>query len=344
MVQKTVLVTGANGYIGFAVCKAFCLAGWKVFGQMRSGRSAQDFLKEEITPIVTPTQEIYASFSATLPSIDVVVTCCEDLVDYEAHHRRRLAMIRKVCQASFADRGEKPLVIFSSGCKDYGMGLRHQQIGLAPHTEESALNPPPLLVPRTAAARQMFSFSSEFDCIVTRPTTLFGRSSSYYSYIFALAEQAKIKHEGVLTLPERPDSILHGTHIDDCAAAYLNLATSPRKLVAGQAYNISSHRYETLGEIALAIEQSHGIQVKFRDPEPGDAELYGVFILSVFNFPQWVSSDKLRRDTGWTDNKPLFHEGYETYRRAYEAAAGQDTEQVQRVMDKAKGMFTHGGS
>jgi nucleoside-diphosphate-sugar epimerase len=344
MAQKTVLVTGANGFIGFAVCKAFCFAGWKVFGQIRSDRSAQNFLQEEITPIVTPTQDTYASFAATLPAIDVIVTCCEDLVDYDAHHRRRLAMIREVCRASRADRGEKPLVIFSSGCKDYGMGLRHGQVGLAPHTEESPLNPPPLLVPRTAAAQQMFGFDDEFDCIVVRPTTLFGRSSSYYSYIFAMAEQAKTEHEGVLTLPEKPDSILHGTHIDDCAAAYLTLATSPRKVVAGQAYNISSHRYETLGEIALAIQKSHGIQVKFRDPDSRDAELYGVFVLSVFNFPQWVGSDKLRKDTGWTDKKPLFHEAYETYRRAYEAAAGHNTEQVQRVMDKSKGMFTSGVS
>jgi hypothetical protein len=43
----------------------------------------------------------------------------------------------------------------------------------------------------------------------------------------------------------------------------------------------------------------------------------------------------LRKDTGWVDQKPLFNEGYETYRKAYEIAAEEKSEQHQRIMKRA---------
>ena len=51
-----------------------------------------------------------------------------------------------------------------------------------------------------------------------------------------------------------------------------------------------------------------------------------------FNFPQWVDSAHLRNGAGWVDVKPLFGKGYKMYRKAYEAAAGAQSEQHQRLM------------
>ncbi|EXJ73266.1 uncharacterized protein A1O5_03026 [Cladophialophora psammophila CBS 110553] len=338
MPSKTVFITGANGYIGSAVARAFSRDGWTTYGLIRSTRSGRGLMREEVIPIVGTATDASAIIS-DLPPVDVIITCDEDISSYVPHHQNRLSMIKQICRHSVAHGNVKPLVIFSSGCKDYGMTPMHGEEGLEPHTENSPLNPPDLLRPRTKAAMDMLTTHvKDFDCVVTRPTTLYGCSGSYYSYFFSLAERAKKENGGVLELPADPNVILHGTHVEDVAAAYLTLATAPRQLVAGQVYNISGHRYETLSEIVPAIEKSHGIQVRFRDFRPQDEETFGLYVLSLFTFPQWVGSEKLRKDTGWVDKMPLFHQGYEVYRGAYEAAMSEDPEQVERMFGrKARG-------
>jgi len=50
--QRSVLVTGANGYIGGAVAKAFSRAGWRTYGLVRRVSDARNLALDEITPIV----------------------------------------------------------------------------------------------------------------------------------------------------------------------------------------------------------------------------------------------------------------------------------------------------
>lgn len=300
---------------------------------MRSDKSVPDLIKEEIIPVIGNAAN--PTISTNLPPIDVVICCSGDPSNFKAHFDDITSMSQRLSKIAREKGHGKPLVIVSSGCKDYGTTPKDGDPGLAPHTEDSPLNPPPILAERCNGALEMTKFTDDFDCVVTRPTTLYGRSSSYYSYIFLLAEQAKTKSHGIMKIASTPNSILHGTHVDDVAAAYLAIAEAPRHVVAGQAYNISSHRYETLKEIVPAIERSHGVKVEYVDPQEGDETAFAVQIL--FDFPQWVGSDKLRKDTGWTDKKPLFHEGYEVYRRAYEAAAQEKSEQYERVMEIAFG-------
>lgn len=336
MDTKTVFITGANGFIGSAVARTFSSKGWTTYGLIRHERSALELMRNEVIPIIGLASDVN-QWASNLPPIDVIVTCDEDLSNYVPHHQSRLAMIKNICKHSAAlGSSVKPLVIFSSGCKDYGTTPMHGEVGLAPHTETSPLNPPDILRPRTEAATDMLlAHGADFDCVVTRPTTLFGLSGSYYSHFFVLAARAKAEWNGVLELPANPNSILHGAHVDDVAAAYLSLAMAPRDVVRGQSYNISGHRYETLAEIVPHIEESHGIKVKYREHQDSDADTFGLYALALFTFPQWVGSEKIRTEVGWADTKPLFHQGYEVYRKAYEAAISQDPEQVERLISKS---------
>ncbi|KAK5414828.1 hypothetical protein LTR21_011129 [Exophiala xenobiotica] len=335
MSPKTALVTGANGFIGYAVCRAFSLAGWTTYGLMRSDKSALDLRREEIIPIVGTAAD--PSFISDLPPIDVIICCSGDPSNFGTHFKDITSMIRQLSKIAQDNGHGKPLAIISSGCKDYGMTLRHGDPGLAPHTEQSPLNFPPILAERANGALNMMKYTDDFDCVVTRPTTLYGRSGSYYGFIFLFAEFAKSQGNGMLTIASDANAILHGTHVDDVASAYVAIAQAPRDIVASQVYNISSRRYETLGEVAEVVQKHHGIKVEYIDPEDGDKESYAINLL--FNFPQWVGSDKLRKDTGWTDRKPLFTEGYQVYSAAHDAAAQANTEQYERIMRMARGRF-----
>lgn len=125
-----------------------------------------------------------------------------------------------------------------------------------------------------------------------------------------------------LVLATVPNSILHAVHVDDVGQAYLAIATHKnRSEVEGQFFNISSHRYEIVDEIAQALVKEYEIEkgVKYERNENLKEE-DDPWTFNMVELSQWISSEKLRKVTGWSDHKPLFSEALHTYRLAYEAA------------------------
>lgn len=334
---RAVIVTGANGYIGNAVCLAFVRAGWTVYGLVRKENAMPPLASEEIIPVLGSPGDL--SFLPLLleqqGAFDAIVSTTEQIENYEDHFNEIMAMLRALSEASNA-AGKRPLVLFTSGCKDYGLTLRADSPDLAPHTEASPLNPPDVLAPRAFNATKVFENTDLYDAVVLRPTTVFGRSSSYYGPFFELAQQAKDRNEP-LRLPAHPSSVVHGTHVDDCAEAYVSIAEAERNRVAGQCYNISSHRYETLEEVsqALAVEYRLTQGVAYDPPEK--FELVGFDVVGALTgFSQWVGSEKLRSEVGWSDRRRLFSEGLKAYRIAYEEASRQGHSNVLRVKEYVK--------
>lgn len=152
---------------------------------------------------------------------------------------------------------------------------------------------------------------------------------SFYGPILDIA--AKSVESGVLELSAWKECIMHGTHVDDCASAYVVLAEAERSVIEGKTYNIASRRYGTVDEVARAVAKAYGISdVRYVPPVQG-GENSLIFDLLI-NFSQWVGSERLRKDTGWKDKKPLFSEAVEQYRLAYEAAIAANDPGVARIM------------
>ena len=258
--HKTVLVTGANGYIGNAVARAFVRAGWITYGLIRNVQAQTLLAADEIIPVLGSTADL--SFLDNLYAItrtfDVIVSTTEQILDYIPHYNDTVALLRTLSETSNS-AGVRPLVLFSSGCKDYGMTALAGSEDLSPHTQTSPLNPPPFAINCASHAIKLFSQSDLFDAVVLRPTTVYGLSGSFYDPLFDIAAQAAEK--GVLELTADPNNILHGTHVDDCAEAYVAIAEcGDRDVVEGQCYNISGYRYETLDKIANALVKEYGIR------------------------------------------------------------------------------------
>ena len=313
--RKTVLVTGANGYIGNAVAKSFSRAGWRTFGLVRRREDGADLARNEIHPIVGSPEDLSFLDQAGGAVFDVVVSNTEDRRNAAAHLEKVHAMLNEVARRS-RQAGVRPLAMFSSGCKDYGkMAEKHGDPGLAPHTESSPLNPPGPLAPRTnLGAALLLGGDASYDATVLRPTIVYGHSSSLYGALFDLASRS----ESVLQILGDPNAVMHSLHVDDCADAYVGLAQHPKRdEVARQAFNISNGKYETAQEVGEALAKSYGLTVEFAAP-PGDLSMLSVHALA--NFWQWVSSDKLRALTGWSERRSAFVEGIEEYRLAYEAS------------------------
>ncbi len=311
-----VFVTGANGYVGNAVAKAFRAAGWKVFGLIRRREDAVDLARHEIHPIVGSPTDL--SFLGEVEDVvfDVVVSNTEDRSD-AAGHLEHVHRLLDAFGSSSLRAGVKPLVMFTSGCKDYGkMREKHGDAGLSPHTEHSPLDPPPSLEPRAQfGAALLGGNDAPYDATVLRPTIVYGNSSSLYGALFDLAA----KSDRILRMVGDPNAVMHSVHVDDCARAYVALAEHPdRSKVAGQAFNVANETYETAREIGEALARSYGLEPEFAATGE-DVSMLSVHGLA--NFWQWVGSDKLRSLTGWRERRPDFVKGLDEYRLAYEAHA-----------------------
>ncbi|RGP60938.1 hypothetical protein FSPOR_10322 [Fusarium sporotrichioides] len=341
--RRNVLVTGANGYIGLAVCRAFVRAGWNTYGLIRNSRAKEELALFEIIPVVGSFTDL--SFLEPLfelvNTFDVVVSCTEKMPGYAAHFEEVIACVEILARRSNRE-GIRPLVLWSSGCKDYGTTPLHDAPDLAAHVEDSPLNGPEILKERTVNSVKVFNYTDLFDAAVVRPTCVFGYSSSYYGAIFDYADTERAAHSQVLRVPGNANSIMHATHVDDCGDAYVSLAEhGERGAIAGQSFNISGHRYETLDEIATSVAKEYGFEkgVHFVSANEADPS-FPRGLHFVFSFSQWVGSDKLRSLTGWKDRRALFSEGIHAHRLAYEAFRGRGYVNVGEIQKRIQTVLT----
>ncbi|KAH7126120.1 hypothetical protein EDB81DRAFT_810436 [Dactylonectria macrodidyma] len=319
---RTVLVTGANGYIGSAICRAFVRAGWKTFGLIRKAEAATELELAEAIPVVgtfTDHGFLDALYEKS-QTFDAIVSCTEQFPGYAAHFAQVMGLVQ-ILAAKSNENGVRPLVLWSSGCKDYGVTAVHGAPDLSPHTEESPFNGPELVRERQESCMTIFDHPKLFDAVLLRPTCVFGLSSSYYGAMFDFVADEAATGAKTLRVPNNPDSIMHATHVDDCAESYLALAQyKDRKAIAGQAFNISSHRYETTREVTEALAKEYGFEGGVEFVSPAEAPTsYPSGLHSLFGFSQWVGSDKIRQTIGWTDKRLLFSQNVAVHRRAYEA-------------------------
>lgn len=288
---------------------------------------------EEIIPILGSLgdQSFLPSLLERQKTFDAIVSTTEQLPNYESHFKAAISLLQSLADASNA-AGVRPIILFTSGCKDYGMTDLADSPTVAEHTESSALNPPNFLRPRTINATKVFEHSDSYDSVVLRPTKVYGRSGSFYSLFFQLATQAKERNEP-LKFPAHAKTVLHGTHIDDCADAYVPIAEcKERKPVACQCCNISGWRYETLEEIAEALVKEYGLEKgAVYDPPQGDSLVAFDPVILLTGFSQWVGSEKLRMELGWKDRSLLFSENSGAYRIACEEASRQSNSSEKKI-------------
>ncbi|KAI0469642.1 NAD(P)-binding protein [Xylariaceae sp. FL0804] len=317
-----VFVTGANGYIGLAVCRAFVRAGYHVYGLVRRPESSSLLETQEIIPVVGSISEDVSWLDKLLDDsrskpFDVIASCTEAM-PFDTHYQHLLAIFTAISKHA-RKAGSKPLVLMSSGCKDYGTTGLHGSPDLEPHTEESPLNPPDLVKGRAYSVLDVFEHSALFDAAVLRPTSVYGYGSSYYGTIFDWVAQHRNK-EVPVEVPGDFNTIFHGCHVDDCAEAYVALAEHPaRSEVAGQCFNVSAGRYETLADFTRVLGPEYGIPGVTRASSPG--QQFPVVLAFVLEYSQWVDSSKIRKLTGWSDKRMLLTENIHAYRIAYDAAA-----------------------
>ncbi|KAH7098833.1 hypothetical protein BKA62DRAFT_750737 [Auriculariales sp. MPI-PUGE-AT-0066] len=315
--MPNVLIIGAGGIIGSAVSRAFVRRGWVTYGLVRNVAAGPKLELEEIIPIVAQLRDVDEIVQQLPVTVNVIVSSTSVLENLEAHFTEIMQLTRLVARRSLQS-GTRTLFLYSSGCKDYGYTSVHGDPTLAPHTEDSSIQPFDLVKPRTETALQVLQ-EPDLDPVVLRPTNIIGYTASASGMFFDQLSELQKSPNATLELRVDRNTIIHSTHTDDCAEAYVALAVhEKRQEIAGQAFNISSSVYDTAETIANALVKEYAIPggVKFVE----DGKPQSVVEHMLWGYSQWVDSDKIRKVTGWTDKRPNFVDGIHVYRKAYEAA------------------------
>lgn len=344
MTTKLVLVLGANGYIGNAAARAFVRAGWDVYGLVRSAGSSTALATEEIHPVVGSIDDAstHPAIRQALPATpDVIVSTTENTLDFIPHFNNILALL-EVLSVPRRENSMLPLVIYTSGSKDYGIGPHYANDStLKAIDEESPLRPPQFAAARVQNAPRIFEQPDIYDAVLVRPTNVYGKASSYYSVCFRTGERIAAATEDpsqrVLIAPTQPEWISHALHIDDCSDAYVSIASAPRELIRGEIFNISSESYESAADIleAMAAEYDIAGGIKYVNLDEISSTEDSSLAMAV-GFPQLISSEKLRKATGWKSVRKSFSKGFHTYRLAYEASTKMKDENVARIGNTIK--------
>ncbi|CAG8983704.1 hypothetical protein HYALB_00006273 [Hymenoscyphus albidus] len=155
---RTVLVTGANGYIGSAISRSFVRAGWKTYGLICSQKHASALSYNDMIPVLGSFNDPSFPFLTKLNEegvvFDVVISTTEQLSNYIPHYNAIIPLLHKVVELT----------------KDSDKLATSP--GLRPHTESSLLNSPKALRDRANYAMRAFHHGDAFDAAVIRPTNV----------------------------------------------------------------------------------------------------------------------------------------------------------------------------
>jgi nucleoside-diphosphate-sugar epimerase len=296
-----VFITGATGYIGFNVAKAYRRAGHAVWGLTRSEQKAQLLARHEIRPVVGRMQET-TKWAAAAKNCSVLIHAA---VDYQTD---TFAIDQQTVEflLSLARQGAQPkTLIYTSGVWVYG-NTRGALVD-----ETTPLNPPKL-VARRPATEQLVLDAAGVRGLVLRPGCVYGYQGGLTGIWFAAAVKEK-----ALTAVGDGGNRWTVVHADDLADAYLRAGESGLR---GEVFNITDRSRWSVAEMLNAVARvtAYAGKITFI-PVAEAAKSMGDFA-ECLALDQHADSRKAVRLLGWQPKHGGFVDDAESYYMSWQAA------------------------
>lgn len=295
-----VFVTGATGYIGFAVATALRRAGYRVWGLARSEAKARRLTRHEIEPVIGDLADPKTYLEVAGDCALLVHTAFDYAADGVAKNQTAIDTLLDAGR-----RGAKPKTfVFTSGAWVYG------DTGDRMVDETTPPNPPKLVAWRPAH-EQMVLQAAEVRGLVVRPGDVYGGPGGLTGQWFAGPSTGKpplVVGDGRNRLPM--------VHIDDLADAYVRIAESG---LAAEIFNVNDQSRFTVLEMATAAARAAGYQGEVRPtPLPEARKTLGDFA-DALALSQHVDARKVVRLLGWQPRHVGFLDEADAYYRAWKA-------------------------
>lgn len=288
---KTTFVTGATGYIGRHVARAFRRAGYRVLGLTRDRAKANTLAAEEIVPVVGslqhPEEWHDAAASADLVA-HVAVDYSADTMALDQDTVKVLVRIATVRKAT---------LIYTSGVWVHG-----DTAGRV--IDDSAPLAPIALVAARAHTERLVLAAPGLRGIVIRPGIVYGQRGGLTAPFFHGA-------------PAVGDGSNHWpmVHVEDLAEAYVRAAERGN---AGSAYIVADDSRTTLRELASAARAAAGLRGTPQWTPLAEARRTMGNLAEALALDQQVSAVRARRELEWRPR----HAGFIAEASIYAAANG----------------------
>lgn len=296
-----VFITGASGYIGFAVARAFRRSGHHVMGLVRSEQSALHLRACEITPIIGEISDLKSYFAAALTA-DVFIHCAFAGEETAARDLEAIENIFKI--ASHTDLSR--LFIYTSGCWIHG------NTGSKISDETSPLVPLNLAKWRRPHEEKVLrNAPSHVKAIVLRPGCVYGGSGGLTALWFEAAQN------GAIPIVGSGSNHWAMIHLEDVAAAYVAAA---EKDEGNLVLDITDGSHLSVREMVESVATAAGTGCKISNIDGKEAADYFGPLAEGLAADQWIDSQRAQRKLGWRPKHLNFCADAALYLSAWKAA------------------------
>jgi nucleoside-diphosphate-sugar epimerase len=231
-----VLIIGATGYIGQALCSSLTRSGdHRVFGLARTPAKARELEREEVTPIlgtITDSAKLLEAIYAL--HINVIV----DVSGADKDSYTLLKALKEIGAARLKMGLEKGIpvaklgFIYCSGSWVHGNSNEPVNDLILVGAENSPQPPAELTAWRPVLENQVIASKDVLDVMVVRPALVYGRSSSIWSSFFEPLRKAAQNGVASVSIPLEADSRPGLIHVDDVASGF-HAAIDKLSLISG---------------------------------------------------------------------------------------------------------------
>jgi nucleoside-diphosphate-sugar epimerase len=296
-----ILVTGASGYIGHAVAKAFRAKGHRVYGMVRSQEDAHLLSIDEITPVLGDLNQP-DSYKKILDEVEVAVHCA---FDPSGQGVTQDAKTIDIIVQSFSKSPLPRLFIYTSGVWVYG-SAGHQLVD-----EATPLHPIDIVKWRPAHEEKVLkAATSNFKTVVLRPGCVYGSGGGLTNLLFSstLNKSVTVINDGHYRWPM--------IHVQDLAHAYVS---SAEKELTSVVLNVVDDSSATVREMAEAIAKCAKIDGKIQSLTYEQAlKQFGPLVQGL-TIDLQVNNSRIKRLLGWQIHHAPFINDVDIYYNAWKA-------------------------
>ncbi len=298
-----VFITGATGYIGYAVASELSRNAHEVYGLARTESKAKQLSAAEVLPVMGDMQTP-GSYTEAARSADVLIhSAAEYSPQYMELDRATVRTLIEIGRAS----NEPKLFIYTSGCWLLG------NTGPLPANESSPLKPPAMVAPRRDTEKMVEAADDgRLRTLILRPACVYGGSGGLTATWFESAEREGAPH--ILG-----DGTYHWTmvHVADLALAYRRAAESDLR---GEVLNINDRSHASVLECAQAVGRVvKGADRVITTPIEEATQKMGP-VVECLTLDQHVDASRASRLLGWNPLHTGFVDGVRRYYESWKAS------------------------